>query len=164
MSPVTVRGWIFALLLYHCQDLLLILVSHQISNWSFPLCLQGQTAQTQNVNLVLLARFPLRNPTTPPAHPIPCEPAFCPTAALTVQGFLAFLTSLFVSCSCKSVAVPGNSRNDTVCSDSGTATVLPHTILNLLLTQSSASHKAEVITRPVTLNSAPALSYITGEL
>ncbi|OWK50608.1 hypothetical protein RLOC_00008596 [Lonchura striata] len=64
--------------------------------------------------------------------------------------------------SCKSVAVPGNSRNDTVCSDSGTATVLPHTVLNLLLTQSSASHKPEIVTRAVTLNSVPDLSHITG--
>lgn len=56
--------------------------------------------------------------------------------------------------------------NDTVCSDSGTAvaTVLPHTILNLLLTQSSASSKPEIITRPVILNSVPEMSHIIGEL
>lgn len=56
--------------------------------------------------------------------------------------------------------------NDTVCSDSGTAvaTVLPHTILNLLLTQSSASSKPEIITRPVVLNSVPEMSHIIGSV
>lgn len=82
------------------------------------------------------------------------------------MGLLSFLTSLFVSCSCKSVAVPGNNINDTVCSDLGTrlATVVPHTILNLLLTQSSSSNKPEIITRPVILNSVPDVSHIIGEL
>lgn len=64
------------------------------------------------------------------------------------------------------MAVPGNSMNDTVCSDSGTAvaTVLPHTILNMLLTQSSASNKPEIVTRPVILNSVLEVSHIIGEL
>lgn len=55
---------------------------------------------------------------------------------------------------------------DAVCSDSGTAvaTALPYTMLNLLLTQSSASSKPEIITQPVILNSGPDMSHIIGEL
>ncbi|NXV00804.1 TNR1B factor, partial [Cettia cetti] len=87
-----------------------------------------------------------------------CKP--CPPGTFSPEE--SYNTTCTPHTICKSVAVPGNSRNDTVCSDSGTATVLPHTILNLLLTQSSASHKPEIITRPVTLNSVPDLSYITG--
>ncbi|NXR77126.1 TNR1B factor, partial [Pycnonotus jocosus] len=87
-----------------------------------------------------------------------CKP--CPPGTFSPEE--SYNTTCTPHTICKSVAVPGNSKNDTVCSDSGTATVLPHTILNLLLTQSSASHKAEVITRHVTLNSAPDLSHITG--
>ncbi|XP_059722622.1 tumor necrosis factor receptor superfamily member 1B [Haemorhous mexicanus] len=87
-----------------------------------------------------------------------CEP--CPPG--TFSPGESYNTSCTPHTICKSVAVPGNSRNDTVCSDSGTATVLPHTILNLLVTQSPASHKAEIITQPVMLNSVPGLSHITG--
>ncbi|NWZ43909.1 TNR1B factor, partial [Brachypodius atriceps] len=87
-----------------------------------------------------------------------CKP--CPPGTFSPEE--SYNTTCTPHTICKSVAVPGNSRNDTVCSDSGTATALPHTILNLLLTQSSASHKPEVITRHVTLNSAPDLSHITG--
>ncbi|XP_041275745.1 tumor necrosis factor receptor superfamily member 1B isoform X1 [Onychostruthus taczanowskii] len=87
-----------------------------------------------------------------------CKP--CPAGTFSPEE--SYNTSCIPHTICKSVAVPGNSRNDTVCSDSGTATVLPHTILNLLLTQSSASHKPEIITQPVVLNSVPDLSHITG--
>ncbi|NWZ72478.1 TNR1B factor, partial [Acrocephalus arundinaceus] len=87
-----------------------------------------------------------------------CKP--CPPGTFSSEE--SYNTTCTPHTICKSVAVPGNSRNDTVCSDSGTATVLPHTILNLLLTQSSASHKPEIITRPVMLNSVPDLSHITG--
>ncbi|RMB91713.1 hypothetical protein DUI87_31943 [Hirundo rustica rustica] len=87
-----------------------------------------------------------------------CKP--CPPGTFSAEE--SYNTTCTPHTICKSVAVPGNSRNDTVCSDSGTATVLPHTILNLLLTQSSASHKPEIRTRPVTLNSVPDLSLITG--
>ncbi|XP_077644350.1 tumor necrosis factor receptor superfamily member 1B [Lonchura striata] len=87
-----------------------------------------------------------------------CKP--CPPGTFSPEE--SYTTSCTPHTICKSVAVPGNSRNDTVCSDSGTATVLPHTVLNLLLTQSSASHKPEIVTRAVTLNSVPDLSHITG--
>ncbi|NXW68536.1 TNR1B factor, partial [Hirundo rustica] len=87
-----------------------------------------------------------------------CKP--CPPGTFSAEE--SYNTTCTPHTICKSVAVPGNSRNDTVCSDSGTATVLPHTILNLLLTQSSASHKPEIRTQPVTLNSVPDLSLITG--
>ncbi|NWY32981.1 TNR1B factor, partial [Pheucticus melanocephalus] len=87
-----------------------------------------------------------------------CEP--CPPGTFSPEE--SYNTSCTPHTVCKSVAVPGNSRNDTVCSDSGTATVLPHTIWNLLVTQSPASHKAEIITQPVMLNSVPDLSHITG--
>ncbi|KAK4809903.1 hypothetical protein QYF61_023390 [Mycteria americana] len=99
---------------------------------------EGQTAQIRNVNLVLLALFHVRNLMIPAVYHIHC----------------------------KSVAVPGNSVNDTVCSDSGTAvaTVLPHTVLNPLLTQSSASDKPEIITRPVILDSVPDMSHIIGSV
>ncbi|XP_063033020.1 tumor necrosis factor receptor superfamily member 1B [Melospiza melodia melodia] len=87
-----------------------------------------------------------------------CEP--CPPGTFSPEE--SYNTSCIPHTVCKSVAVPGNSRNDTVCSDSGTATVLPHTIWNLLVTQSPVSHKAEIITQPVTLNSVSDLSHITG--
>ncbi|NXR97967.1 TNR1B factor, partial [Oxylabes madagascariensis] len=87
-----------------------------------------------------------------------CKP--CPPGTFSPEE--SYNTTCTPHTTCKSVAVPGNSRNDTVCSDSGTATVLPHTILNLLLTQSSASHKPEIITQPVVLNAVPDLSHITG--
>ncbi|NXO62762.1 TNR1B factor, partial [Phainopepla nitens] len=87
-----------------------------------------------------------------------CEP--CPPGTFSPEE--SYTTSCTPHTVCKSVAVPGNSRNDTVCSDSGTATVLPDTILNLLRTQSSASHIPEIITRPVMSNSVPDLSHITG--
>ncbi|XP_014112663.1 PREDICTED: tumor necrosis factor receptor superfamily member 1B [Pseudopodoces humilis] len=87
-----------------------------------------------------------------------CKP--CPPGTFSPEE--SYNTSCTPHTRCESVAVPGNSRNDTVCSDSGTATVLPHTILDKLLTQSSASHKPEIITQPVTLNSVPDLSHITG--
>ncbi|XP_010182171.1 PREDICTED: tumor necrosis factor receptor superfamily member 1B, partial [Mesitornis unicolor] len=80
-----------------------------------------------------------------------CKP--CPPGTFSREE--SYDTSCIPHTVCKSVAVPGNSTNDTVCSDSGSvvATVLPHTILNLLLTQSAASSKPEIITRSVTLNS-----------
>ncbi|XP_027514082.1 tumor necrosis factor receptor superfamily member 1B [Corapipo altera] len=87
-----------------------------------------------------------------------CKP--CPPGTFSPEE--SYDTSCTPHTVCKSVAVPGNSRNDTVCSDSGTATVLPHTILNLLLTQSSAPHRPEIITRPVVLNSVPDLSPTIG--
>uniref|UniRef100_A0A8C5U9Z5 TNF receptor superfamily member 1B n=1 Tax=Malurus cyaneus samueli TaxID=2593467 RepID=A0A8C5U9Z5_9PASS len=87
-----------------------------------------------------------------------CKP--CPPGTFSPEE--SYNTSCIPHTICKSVAVPGSSRNDTVCSDSGTATVLPHNILNLLLNQSSASHKPEIITQPVILNSVPDLSHITG--
>ncbi|XP_054656989.1 tumor necrosis factor receptor superfamily member 1B isoform X3 [Grus americana] len=86
-----------------------------------------------------------------------CKP--CPPGTFSHEE--SYDTSCIPHTVCKSVAIPGNSMNDTVCSDSGTvATVLPHTILNLLLTQSSASNKPEIITRPVILNSVPDMSHI----
>ncbi|XP_032935203.1 tumor necrosis factor receptor superfamily member 1B [Catharus ustulatus] len=87
-----------------------------------------------------------------------CKP--CPPGTFSPEE--SYNTSCIPHTVCKSVAVPGNSRNDTVCSDSGTATDLSHTILTLLLTQSSDSHKPEIITRPAVLNSVPDLSHITG--
>ncbi|XP_039553387.1 tumor necrosis factor receptor superfamily member 1B-like [Passer montanus] len=87
-----------------------------------------------------------------------CKP--CPPGTFSPEE--SYNTSCIPHTICKSVAVPGNSTNDTVCSDSGTATVLPHTNWNLLLTQSSAFHKPEIITQPVVLNSVPDLSHITG--
>ncbi|KFW67954.1 Tumor necrosis factor receptor superfamily member 1B, partial [Pygoscelis adeliae] len=91
-----------------------------------------------------------------------CKP--CPPGTFSHEE--SYDTSCIPHTVCKSVAIPGNSINDTVCSDSGTAaaTVLPHTILNLLLTQSSASNKPEIITRPVILNSVPDMSYIIASV
>ncbi|NXF31053.1 TNR1B factor, partial [Nyctibius bracteatus] len=91
-----------------------------------------------------------------------CKP--CPPGTFSHEE--SYDTSCVPHTVCKSVAVPGNRVNDTVCSDSGTAvaTVLPHTILNLLLTQSSASSKPEIITRPVILNSVPDMSHIIGSV
>ncbi|NWV31616.1 TNR1B factor, partial [Grantiella picta] len=86
-----------------------------------------------------------------------CKP--CPPGTFSPEE--SYNTSCTPHTICKSVAVPGNSTNDTVCSDSGTATALPHIVLNLL-TQSSASHKPEIITQPVILSSVPDLSHITG--
>ncbi|NXG19603.1 TNR1B factor, partial [Grallaria varia] len=87
-----------------------------------------------------------------------CKP--CPPGTFSPEE--SYDTSCIPHTVCKSVAVPGNRRNDTVCSDSGTATVLPHTLQNLLLTQSSASHKPEIMTQPVLLNAVPELSPIIG--
>ncbi|NXW66394.1 TNR1B factor, partial [Eurystomus gularis] len=91
-----------------------------------------------------------------------CKP--CPPGTFSHEE--SYDTSCTPHTVCKSVAVPGNSVNDTVCSDSGAAaaTALPHTVQNLLLTQSSASNKPEIMTRPVTLNSAPDMSYIIGSV
>ncbi|KAF1647074.1 Tumor necrosis factor receptor superfamily member 1B, partial [Aptenodytes patagonicus] len=91
-----------------------------------------------------------------------CKP--CPPGTFSHEE--SYDTSCIPHTVCKSVAIPGNSMNDTVCSDSETAvaTVLPHTILNLLLTQSSASDKPEIITRPVILNSVPDMSYIIASV
>ncbi|XP_026718732.1 tumor necrosis factor receptor superfamily member 1B [Athene cunicularia] len=91
-----------------------------------------------------------------------CKP--CPLGTFSREE--SYDTSCIPHTVCKSVAVPGNSINDTVCNDSGTAvaTVLPHSILNLLLTQSSASNKPEIITQPVILKSAPDTSYIIGSI
>ncbi|NXU39946.1 TNR1B factor, partial [Drymodes brunneopygia] len=82
-----------------------------------------------------------------------CKP--CPPGTFSPEE--SYNTSCTPHTVCKSVAVPGTSRNDTVCSDSGPATALPHTILNLLLT-----HKPEIMTQPVTLNSVPDLSHVSG--
>ncbi|NWU79438.1 TNR1B factor, partial [Onychorhynchus coronatus] len=87
-----------------------------------------------------------------------CKP--CPPGTFSPEE--SYATSCTPHTVCKAVAVPGNSRNDAVCSDSGAATVLPHTILNLLLTQSSASHRPEIKTRPVVSNSVPDLSPTIG--
>ncbi|XP_074748941.1 tumor necrosis factor receptor superfamily member 1B [Strix uralensis] len=91
-----------------------------------------------------------------------CKP--CPPGTFSREE--SYDTSCIPHTVCKSVAVPGNSMNDTICNDSGTAvaTVLPHSILNLLLTQSSASNKPEIITQPVILKSAPDMSYIIGSV
>ncbi|XP_072740262.1 tumor necrosis factor receptor superfamily member 1B isoform X2 [Ciconia boyciana] len=91
-----------------------------------------------------------------------CKP--CPPGTFSHEE--SYDTSCIPHTVCKSVAVPGNSVNDTVCSDSGTAvaTVLPHTVLNPLLTQSSASDKPEIITRPVILDSVPDMSHIIGSV
>ncbi|NXX91950.1 TNR1B factor, partial [Centropus bengalensis] len=91
-----------------------------------------------------------------------CKP--CPPGTFSREE--SYDTSCTPHTVCKSVAVPGNRVNDAVCSDSRTAavTVLPHTVLNLLPTQSSASNKPEIITRSVVLNSAPDLSHIIGSV
>ncbi|KAM6241000.1 LOW QUALITY PROTEIN: tumor necrosis factor receptor superfamily member 1B-like [Porphyrio hochstetteri] len=91
-----------------------------------------------------------------------CKP--CPPGTFSHKE--SYSTSCVPHTVCKSVAIPGNSVNDTVCSDSGTtaATALPRTILSLLLTQSSASNKPEIITRPVILNSVPDMSHIIGSV
>ncbi|NWH56428.1 TNR1B factor, partial [Geococcyx californianus] len=91
-----------------------------------------------------------------------CKP--CPPG--TFSRAESYDTSCTPHTVCKSVASPGNRVNDTVCSDSGTAvaTVLPHTILNLLMTQSSASNQPEIITRSVVLNSAPDMSHLIGSV
>ncbi|NWI64514.1 TNR1B factor, partial [Todus mexicanus] len=91
-----------------------------------------------------------------------CKP--CPPGTFSREE--SYNTSCTPHTVCKSVAVPGSRVNDTVCSDSGAAiaTVLPHTALDLLLTQSSASNKPEIITRPVTLNPVPDTSYIIGSV
>ncbi|XP_010003536.1 PREDICTED: tumor necrosis factor receptor superfamily member 1B [Chaetura pelagica] len=91
-----------------------------------------------------------------------CKP--CPPG--TFSGEESYESSCTPHRVCKSVAVPGNSINDTVCNDSGTAaaTVLPHTVSDLLLTQSSASNKPEIITRPVVLNSVSDMSHIIGSV
>ncbi|NWI21130.1 TNR1B factor, partial [Crypturellus soui] len=67
---------------------------------------------------------------------------------------------------CKTVAIPGNSMNDTVCSDSGivATTALPHTAVKTILTQSSNSDGPEILTRPVVLSAAPDMSYIIGSV
>ncbi|NWS74386.1 TNR1B factor, partial [Crotophaga sulcirostris] len=91
-----------------------------------------------------------------------CKP--CPPGSFSREE--SYDTSCTPHTVCKSVAVPGNRVNDTVCSESETAvaTVLPHTILNLLMTQSSASNQPEIITRSVVLNSAPDMSHIIGSV
>ncbi|NXG85481.1 TNR1B factor, partial [Stercorarius parasiticus] len=91
-----------------------------------------------------------------------CKP--CPPGTFSHEE--SYNTSCIPHTVCKSVAVPGNSMNDTVCSNSGIAvpTVLPHAILNLLLTQNSASNKPEIVTRPVILNSVPDMSHIIGSV
>ncbi|XP_074969861.1 tumor necrosis factor receptor superfamily member 1B isoform X2 [Phalacrocorax aristotelis] len=91
-----------------------------------------------------------------------CKP--CPPGTFSREE--SYDTSCIPHTVCKSVAVPGNSMNDTVCSDSGTAavTVPPRTTLKLLLTQSSASNEPEILTRPVILNSVPDMSHIIGSV
>ncbi|NXA40556.1 TNR1B factor, partial [Eudromia elegans] len=67
---------------------------------------------------------------------------------------------------CKTVAIPGNSVNDTVCSDSRTVftTTPPHTAVKTILTQSPHSDRPEILTRPVILRAAPDMSYIIGSV
>ncbi|NXI49242.1 TNR1B factor, partial [Chloroceryle aenea] len=91
-----------------------------------------------------------------------CKP--CPPGTFSNEE--SYETSCTQHTVCKAVAVPGNSVNDTVCSHSGTAvtTVLPHTVPNLLLTQSLAFNRPEIITQPVILNSVPDMSYIIGSV
>ncbi|XP_068014566.1 tumor necrosis factor receptor superfamily member 1B-like isoform X2 [Melanerpes formicivorus] len=91
-----------------------------------------------------------------------CTP--CPPGTFSHEE--SYATSCIPHTVCKSVAVPGSSINDTVCSDSRTAvaTALPHTILNLLLSQSSASNQPQIITQPVILNSVPEMSHIIGSV
>ncbi|POI30105.1 hypothetical protein CIB84_006145 [Bambusicola thoracicus] len=86
-----------------------------------------------------------------------CKP--CPPGTFSDEE--SYDTSCIPHTVCKSVAVAGNNVNDTVCHDS-VATALPHTAVNLLPSQSSTSSSAEIITRPVILNSD--MSYIIGEL
>lgn len=170
ISPTTVRLYFVycpCITFRICTTIwLFIFVFHYMTNRS-SLSLKERIAQIQNVNLVLLALFQMRNLIIPTVHHTQCKPEFLSNSSLYLYtGLLSFLTSLFVSCSCKSVAVPGNSMNDTVCHDSGRAdaTVLPHTAVNMLPIQSSTSNKPDVITRPVMLNSVPDISHIIGEL
>ncbi|XP_071622950.1 tumor necrosis factor receptor superfamily member 1B isoform X1 [Heliangelus exortis] len=87
-----------------------------------------------------------------------CKP--CPPGTFSREE--SYKTSCKPHRVCKSVAVPGNSIRDTVCNESEAAlsTVLPHTALNLLLTQ--RTNKPEIVTRAVMLNSVPDISYIVG--
>ncbi|XP_064028280.1 tumor necrosis factor receptor superfamily member 1B [Pogoniulus pusillus] len=89
-----------------------------------------------------------------------CEP--CPPG--TFSHHESYDTSCVPHTTCNSVAVPGSSISDAVCSDSGTAaaTPLPPAILSRLLNQSSASKQPEIITRSVILNSVPEVSRIIG--
>ncbi|NXS58783.1 TNR1B factor, partial [Brachypteracias leptosomus] len=91
-----------------------------------------------------------------------CQP--CPPGTFSHEE--SYSSSCTPHTVCKSVAVPGNTVNDTVCNDSGTAgaTALPPTALNLLLTQSSASSTPDTMTQSVLLNSAPDMSYIIGSV
>ncbi|XP_005021366.2 tumor necrosis factor receptor superfamily member 1B isoform X4 [Anas platyrhynchos] len=91
-----------------------------------------------------------------------CKP--CPPGTFSDEE--SYNTNCTPHTVCKSVAVPGNSMNDTVCHDSGRAdaTVLPHTAVNMLPIQSSTSNKPDVITRPVMLNSVPDISHIIGSV
>ncbi|XP_030319566.1 tumor necrosis factor receptor superfamily member 1B-like isoform X2 [Calypte anna] len=85
-----------------------------------------------------------------------CKP--CPPGTFSPEE--SYKTSCKPHRVCNSVAVPGNSIRDTVCNESeaALATVLPHTALDLLLTQ--RTNKPEIVTRAVMLNSVPDLSYI----
>ncbi|XP_066838385.1 tumor necrosis factor receptor superfamily member 1B isoform X2 [Anser cygnoides] len=91
-----------------------------------------------------------------------CKP--CPPGTFSDEE--SYDTNCIPHTVCKSVAVPGNSMNDTVCHDSGraAATVLPHTVVNVLPIQSSTSNKPDVVTRPVILNSVPDMSHIIGSV
>ncbi|KFW06468.1 PREDICTED: tumor necrosis factor receptor superfamily member 1B, partial [Eurypyga helias] len=91
-----------------------------------------------------------------------CKP--CPPGTFSHEE--SYDTSCIPHTVCKSVAVPGNRMNDAVCSDSGSAvaTVLPHTILNLLLTHSPASNKPEIITQSIVLNSLSDRFHIIGSV
>ncbi|KAM9521625.1 tumor necrosis factor receptor superfamily member 1B-like [Guaruba guarouba] len=91
-----------------------------------------------------------------------CKP--CPPGTFSHEE--SYDTSCVPHTVCRSVSVPGNSINYTVCRELRTAvaTVLPNTVLNLLRTQSSASNRPEIITRPVTLNSASDNSHIIGSV
>ncbi|XP_030319567.1 tumor necrosis factor receptor superfamily member 1B-like isoform X3 [Calypte anna] len=89
-----------------------------------------------------------------------CKP--CPPGTFSPEE--SYKTSCKPHRVCNSVAVPGNSIRDTVCNESeaALATVLPHTALDLLLTQ--RTNKPEIVTRAVMLNSVPDLSYIIGSV
>ncbi|XP_025929962.1 tumor necrosis factor receptor superfamily member 1B [Apteryx rowi] len=91
-----------------------------------------------------------------------CKP--CPPGTFSDEE--SYNTSCIPHTVCKSVAIPGNSMNDTVCSDSGIvfATALPHTYVKPILTQSSTSTRPEILTRPVILSTAPDMSHIIGSV
>ncbi|NXG32840.1 TNR1B factor, partial [Dromaius novaehollandiae] len=91
-----------------------------------------------------------------------CKP--CPPGTFSDEE--SYNTSCTPHTVCKSVAIPGNSMNDTVCSHSviALATALPRTVVKPIPTQSSTSNRPEILTRPVVLNAAPDMSHIIGSV